>query len=250
MNNYQEQFKLGLISDPTDERDIIFKATAKIEDLPDEIDLRNSMPPIWNQGNFSSCSAFAILRILSYYVKNTFVPSPMFQYNNTLKYEGNWGLDQGCSLRGAIKALNNNGVCTEELCKYIKANFGVEPSEKAVQDALERIKNLKFKYYRVSNSEEIYQAMALGYVPYIGINITDSFYTDACIKQGIIPSPEGLNHGGHALPITYGSLKQKLYVVDNSWTEDAGNKGRFSCTFENLDRLLIDAWALDIDGVI
>jgi len=246
MNNY----KCNLQPDSEDDRDIIFRCVEKQKDLPKFIDLRDKMPPIWDQQEIGSCQSFAFNRIFSYYNNNSFLPSHLFLYYNVRKSDGTIDdANAGGTLRGTIKQANKLGICADEFCPYITKNFNKEPTVKAYEDALKRISKNKFKYYRVTNSEEIYEAMTIGYIPFIGVRITASFYSDNCKTTGIIPYPNGRDYGGHALVISCGDLENRTFIIDNSWNTNIGNKGRFTVSFDVLDSLLIDAWAIDIDEV-
>lgn len=260
-NKYQELFKCSLQKDKTDERDFLFQSEINIDDLPDEINFIDGMPEIWNQKNIGSCQSFAFNRIYSYFNKNKFKPSSLFLYYNVREDSNQVDSDCGGSLRDTIKVANNLGVCKEETYPYIPENFKEKPPLTAYIEALKNNEGKKFKYYRVANAMQLYKAMSLGYIPYLGIIITDSFYTEKCMKTGEVPNPSSKEIGGHAVTISYAKLNKNptglfkslqsrgYFIFDNSWDETAGNKGRFKISFETLDKMILDCWALDIDTI-
>lgn len=260
-NKYQELFKCTLQKDKTDERDILFQSEININDLPEEISFIEGMPEIWNQKNIGSCQSFAFNRIYSYYNKNKFKPSSLFLYYNVREDSNQVDSDCGGSLRDTIKVANNLGICKEETYPYITEKFKEKPPTNTYIEALKNNEGKKFKYYRVTNSMQLYKAMSLGYIPYLGIIITDSFYSEKCMKTGEVPNPSSKEVGGHAIVVSYAKLNknptglfkslqsQGYFIFDNSWDVSAGNKGRFKISFETLDKMILDCWALDIDTI-
>ena len=258
-NKYQEMYKCSLQKDKIDERDFLFQSEINIDNLPDEINFINGMPEIWNQQNIGSCQSMAFNRIYSYFNKNKFKPSSLFLYYNVRDDSNQVDIDCGGSLRDTIKVANNLGVCSEETYPYITNKFKEKPPIEAYIEALKNNEDKKFKYYRVTNSMQLYQAMSLGYIPYLGIIITDSFYSDKCMKTGEVPNPSSNELGGHGVVISYAKLNKNpkgifknlqsrgYFIFDNSWSSDVGDKGRFKISFEVLDKMLLDCWAVDID---
>lgn len=249
-----EEYHLGLNKDRLDERDYLF-SVGKRTDIPKSISLVDKMPEIWNQEDIGSCASFSAGRIISYFYRNAFVPSCLFLYYNVRELEGDVNKDSGSTLRGVLKSANKTGYCKESLWKYVPRQYKVKPFKSAYEDGAERLYGDKIMYYRINNVDDIKYALADGYVPIIGVNVTDSFYSDKCMKTGKIPMPKGRNYGGHALVISgYDTIPKCItgdteivFIIENSWGKNVGINGRFTVTDKVLEEILIDAWAVRIE---
>ena len=251
-NKYAKQFTCNLHRDDNDYRDYQFSnkrnSSRVSKPIPDNVSFIEEMPEIWNQGKIGSCQSFAINRIISYYYNNTFNPSNLYTYYNVRQSEAtNPKEDCGGTLRGTLRSVNKTGVCCEELHPYIEKNIFVEPSLEAYNNGIHRMEGDKLLYYRANTTDEIRQGMSEGFIPYIGVIITDSFYSDSCMKSGVIPMPSGKEYGGHALVISEYTTKKNIlgrnrtqFTIENSWGKTVGIQGRFTCSDRVLERILMD----------
>ena len=115
----------------------IFKVVEDIEQRPFEqtyvplgnlgvtsADLRSSFTSIKSQGQVGACASFAFTSVFEYILnKNGKLTesdlSERFLYYNTRKRMGAIDKDSGSNMYDAGKALEEEGLCAEELCKYV-----------------------------------------------------------------------------------------------------------------------------------
>lgn len=250
--DYSERFKCTLLPDDDGDKDRDFNVTnilAMYESevkIPSRISVMDRVPDIQNQLNFGACAHFALMRIAAVFDPRI-IFSPFYSYFNTRVYEfgiENVGEDRGSSLRGTLKCGNKYGWTLEELWRYMASNFALEPSDVAKFYANNKLKNKRIVYYRINSIDEIKFGMAMGYVPYLGIKITDSFYSEETMMTGLILPPEGKEHGLHGIMETCfdDDLKKGCCVVDNSWGRSVGDNGRFYMPYDVLPLILNDGW--------
>src|ERR1022692_2653222 len=101
-----------------DHRDRKFAAPRGVA-LPESVDLRPQMPPVYDQGNLSSCTANAIAAAVQYdLIKNnqpSFIPSRLYIYYNERNLEGDPSGDNGAMIRDDMIVVNAQGVVDEAL---------------------------------------------------------------------------------------------------------------------------------------
>jgi len=114
---------MGWLPDKIDSSDPTFASKIpekfrKVEFLPDIIDLRFDMPPIYNQGLMSTSVANAVASILEYFqmkkTRKSRIPSRLFIYNHAKKLLRLSG-DSGITIRSALKSLETFGYVDEDL---------------------------------------------------------------------------------------------------------------------------------------
>lgn len=238
-------YTCSLRPDVPDKRDFKAADTLKAVKIPSRVSYVDAMPRIRDQGALGACASFATMRIIEAFYSKRVRLSPLFAYyNGRLKEFGEEGIseDSGNTLRGILKATNEYGFCLEQLWPYLPSNFAVKPPEVPYEDAAKRVKGDKLAYYRATDVEEVCAGMAQGYIPLQGIYITESFYSDDCIKSAAIPPPSGKRYGGHAVVISEYNRDYGLFTIDNSWGEDVGQGGRFYLPFEYYDAITMDCW--------
>jgi len=232
-----------------DHRDFKFAAPAEIA-LPDVVDLRSKMPPIWDQDQLGSCTAFATCAALMYDAikqgEKPFTPSWLFEYYNTRALEGTIKDDVGASIRDAIKAINIDGVCHDSLWPYNENAFAVRPPCLCYVDGK---KHEAVKYQAVNQTErDMLACLASGFPIVLGFSVYESFESDQVAKTGIVPMP-GPNErvlGGHAVLVVGYSKDLKQFIVRNSWGESWGQKGYFQIPFDYFlnPNLASDFWQI------
>src|ERR1035437_3920613 len=99
-----------------DQRDHQFVTTAT--HIPTKVDLKDNLPPVYDQGKLGSCSANAIAAAIDYGRKKqglSFItPSRLFIYYNERVLGGSVTTDSGASLRDGIKSVAKQGTCHEK----------------------------------------------------------------------------------------------------------------------------------------
>lgn len=236
----------GWIPDKPDNRDFIYKPT--VYRIPDVVDLRHFMPPVYDQGNLGSCTANAVAGALDYertrQSETLVTPSRLFVYYNERKDEHQIKTDAGATIRESVKAVKKYGVCPEKHWPYDIAKFANKPPKTCYTEAL---KYVDLTYLRVHQGQaEMQNCLAEGFAIVIGINVYESFESSAVAKSGEVPMPAADEQllGGHALLVV--GYENDKWIVRNSWGADWGDKGYCYLPFEYLLKsgLSGDFWAL------
>jgi len=229
--------KYGYIPSPQHLTYEQFSATKyKLEaDLPDRIDLRPWCSPVLDQGEQGSCTAQAIVGLREFLEIQSGQPltslSRAFLYYEERLKEGTTDEDSGAMPVDGMAVLKTIGVCPEAEMPYSDQDYSTAPTDKTIQDA----GPYRISSYKAVNSTALFKAaLAEGHPVVIGIQIYDSFESDAAAKTGTIPIPnkDAEQHlGGHCmlavgydLGMTAGAHIGYV-IVKNSWGRDWGDKG-------------------------
>jgi C1A family cysteine protease len=240
----------NLHRDPPDRRDHIMPYPLRVF-VPDSVDLRPHCSPIYDQGQLGSCSANAIggaLDFMHHMADGTFFgPSRLFIYFNERTLEGTIPDDAGACLRDGIKSVNAQGACTETTWPYDVTQFAVTPPQSAYIEA----QNFQaISYRRVPLFlPMVKSALAVGLPVVIGIQIYDSFESDAVAQTGNVPMPDTQAEqllGGHAVCIVGYDDATQTFLVRNSWGAAWGDAGHFHLPYAFVANptLTSDAWAI------
>ena len=240
--------------DPIDLRDKMFQSYlfSNEEDLPTQVDLRNRMSAVVDQGHLGSCTANAIVSGLrEYLLKQSgrpFIPlSRLFLYYHEREIEGDIQDDKGAILRDGMAVLEKIGVCPEEDYPYSE-DFRDKPSSKDENDAgLYRIG----QYSRVQDLPRLKSVLAHGLPVVLGFLVTKSFYHSEEVKNtGIVPISgtddvitENGQQAGHAVcAVGYDDDKQ-IVIIRNSWGDKWGDKGYCYFPYELFQNGIVqDMW--------
>ena len=260
--------KYGVIPQEADGRDFkaaIFEAAA----LPDKVDLRYKCPPVFDQGSLGSCTANAGAGAYMMLAGEKEGLSRLFLYYQERVLEGTVSEDAGATMRSIGKALNKFGICSEPLWPYITDKFDDDPPDKADTDAAGR----KISAYRsISGIEGIKKYLAAKEQPVmIGIQVYESFESEAVAKTGVVPAPDtGKDEllGGHAvlivgyddnfnkkaggfLPCLLGKLfetakeKDGYFIFRNSWGADWGDGVYGYMPYSFVKKHAFDFWVIE-----
>lgn len=221
----------------------VFKVVEEIEQRPFEqtyvplstltasnTDLRSSFTCIKSQGSVGACASFAFTSVYEYILNKNgkLIESDLserFLYYNTRKRMGTIGSDSGSNMYDAGKALEEDGLCAEELCRY-SCDFNEhmeEPSAQAYTDGLTRrvaeIKNVSIK------EQDIKSALTEGYPVIVSLRLHESFNNIG--SDGFVKRPDESDPivGWHAMVIVGFSDKDKIFIIRNSWGTDFADKG-------------------------
>ena len=218
------------------------------------VDLRNKMPPVYNQSKLGSCTANAICAAYEYEMmrqnEDYTQMSRLFLYYQERKMEGTINEDSGAQIKDGILATAKTGLCEEKYWKYDINKFTVDPPEDAYLDAGF---HKTIEYSRIFQREEdIKQSLLDGYPVIFGIIVFSSFETDEVSKSGIVPMPTETDKelGGHAILIVgYKEIDNKNYfIIRNSWGQEWGDKGYCYLPFEYVldNKLAEDFWSIKL----
>lgn len=220
--------------------------------LRESVDLRPMATDIEQQSKLGSCTSQAIVGAYELMLKRDYPDlfaelSALFLYYNARKHDGTINEDIGAYPRDAIKAAKLYGICTEKLWPYDISNFNVQPTAECYKDGLSRTIS---KYYRLSNINDITDALNADCPVVAGITVFDAFdditSTDPVLR---LPRNGEQSIGAHAILFVGYDLNKKLILARNSFGKSWGDQGHFWIPFEYCTKHLTDAWVFDIKVV-
>lgn len=247
-------FGLGALRAPYDERDYPYArllAAAPAAALPPSADLRLGYPPVVNQGAIGSCTAFAVSSMFEYVYwarqggHPDFDPSRMFVYYNARERAGLQNSDAGAYIKDAIKSVNEQGICPEELWPYDSSLLYNKPSDAAYAAALTyRTVN----YYALSqNLDELKHCLVSGFPFVFGFWVYDSFYATPVDHVMKVPDPATEHfRGGHAVMCVGYSDALQVFICQNSWGYQWDGDGFFLVPYAMMTNpnLCFDFWTI------
>lgn len=214
------------------------------------------MPPVWDQGELGSCTAWATGGCAAYLracnKEPTFIPSARFLYYNTREIEGTVLDDSGAEIRDAVKAIVKKGICADRWCSYDIKSFAVKPKPWAYWMAYgDMVKS----YERIGNGRlnDIKACIVQGIPVVFGFVVFESFEGDEMAKTGLLRMPGSDKKISEHAVWAYGyddNIKiwdQKGGVfIRNSWAEDWGSHGNFVMPYAFISdpELASDFWAI------
>jgi C1A family cysteine protease len=243
---------LGGIRDAPDGRDYPYIAPPEVlNNLPNSADLRSLLPPVYNQLTINSCTGNAIAAAMEFDdlkrgMKRVKTPSRLFIYYNERVMEGDPGKDSGGQIRDGIKSVALQGVCTEKIWPYLKANVLKKPSSAAYSQA-RRYKAIE--YQRISHKlDHMKSCLASGYPFVFGIKVFTSFQGATMKKTGELDMPRKHEKaiGLHAVLAAGYNDKARRFLVRNSWGSEWGMKGYFTIPYDYLldAKISHDFWTI------
>jgi C1A family cysteine protease len=262
VNDYSHVRGYGWRRQLPDARDMLYAGRLKAAP-PAEYDLRQAMPPVYDQGQLGSCTGNAIAAAMEYERDrqglSDFVPSRLFIYYNERALEGTASSDSGAVIKDGIKVVNSDGVCPETLWPYDIAMFTVKPPQRCYVAAL--IDRL-VQYEAIQTLGDLKDAISSNLAVVFGFTVYASFESLAVAQTGVMPMPKRGEKlvGGHAV-VAVGYSDPKGYViVRNSWGPSWGDAGYFYMPYEYLTggttssddspingaHLASDFWALEL----
>ena len=250
--------RYGWTPDKLDHRDKAYRFVPPESVLPSFVDLRQSCPPVFDQGQLGSCTANAIAGALMFEMMkdktlSAFTPSRLFIYMNERILEGDPDQDNGAEIRDGIKTVASQGVCSEDEWPYDETKFTVKPTDECYLDAqtFNAFTNKKILYQPVEHDlNHIKAVLASGWVVVFGMSVFDAFESAEVASTGIVPRP-GLSDkpiGGHATFLNGYNDAVKQFQDQNSWGIEWGIKGNFYLPYDYLSDsdLTDDFWAVKL----
>jgi len=242
--------KYGWRPDKPDHRDLVCNLRAK-RGVSKNVDLRTTghLPPVYDQGQTSSCTGNAIAAAIEYGVrcqgKHVYTPSRLFIYFNERVMENTVDQpDAGAEIRDGIKSVAHRGVVSEDLWPFDINKVTVQPSPELYDQAL---KNVIKQYSRVPVKLANVQNVLTHGIPVVfGVTLYESFMSDSVAQNGMVPNPTLHEKaiGGHAMLIV--GTTDTHFIVRNSWGEGWGDGGYCYISHEYLtnQNLADDFWAI------
>jgi C1A family cysteine protease len=242
--------KYGWKPDVPDIRDLHLKVEC-VESLPELVDLRSGMPPVYDQGQLGSCTGNSIAGAVEFMQKKEhaawdFTPSRLFIYYNERVVEGTVKTDSGAQIRTGIQVVNKQGVCKETLWPYDVAKFTNKPLATCYKNAT---LHKALKYQRVNQTlVDLQTVLAGGNVWVFGFSVYESFESQAVATTGIVPMPVANEEmlGGHAVCACGYDNSDNTFLVRNSWGADWGIGGYFKIPYAYIlnENLCDDLWTI------
>ena len=192
--------------------------------LPSSVDLRDKMPPVYDQGSLGSCTGNALTAAYEFLTPN-FMGSRLFLYYNERKIENDTNVDAGAIISDGVKALEKWGICTEIEYPYIVSKFADSPPVQCYTDALK---------HRIISAHNVHpditsikQTLASGFPIVVGIKVYQSFESAQVASNGIVPMPQVGETclGGHCILLCAYDDSTQMWCLRNSWGPDWGDKG-------------------------
>ncbi|HWZ04824.1 MAG TPA: C1 family peptidase [Mucilaginibacter sp.] len=241
----------GWKPDFPDQRDFKLKDYEPIlADTSLPVDLRNSCPPVYDQGPLGSCTANAIAGAFQFELMKqsdpAFTPSRLFIYYNERVIENSVNSDSGASIRDGMNSVSQQGVCNETEWPYIINEFTQKPYQSCYTDALN---NIITSYYSLDQDlGQMKSCLASGYPFIFGFTAYESLDSDLVSQTGILNMPGGDESviGGHAVVAVGYNDVQNRFIVRNSWGPDWGMNGYFTIPYAYLldQNLSSDFWTI------
>lgn len=244
--------KLNWKPSPVDDRDRKYRVARpgemklSIEDFPKQVDLRKYCSPIMDQLDIGSCTGNALAGCVEFlellemrqglslseapqeYDKDFKKVSRLFIYFGERQTEGTITEDAGATtMRDGCDFLLNVGVCIEDSWPYSEDNVFNSPPQSAYQEASG---HKIAEYLALEGEEDLKRCLAHGYPFVCGIQVYDSFMSDAVAKSGMVQMPNFQTEkcqGGHAIMcVGYDDISGR-FLMRNSWGVGWGQLGYF-----------------------
>lgn len=252
MIQHHERTIYTLKKDSFDPNDINITINLKLNHASSEIHLvdhRALCPAVYKQYELGSCTANALScifyhNLIRYRGRQVFDPSRLFLYYNTRLLKNMVEVDDGGSLREALKALNIYGMCPEDMWPYETRLFSNRPPYRAYKFGR---KHKSITYFRVPQElSQLKQCLIDGYLFAFGMCVHQTFESESVRETGIIPMPQASDRilGGHAVCAVGFDDQKEVFIVRNSWGEQWGDHGYCFLPYEymiNAD-LVYDLW--------
>lgn len=200
-------------------------------------------PPVGEQGNQTSCSAWAIgyaaVGVLGYSRYsldwNRLARSPAFIFNET-KNAGPCNA-AGSTAPRVLDFIMKHGICSMQLMPYDEDDCSRSPSSAAYCDAA----NHRIQWGRLANSgnvDEYRIALAQGYPVVIAFYVTSGFRSD-WHYNGVWKNDwnsSGKEPSGHAACVVGYDDSRQMLKVQNSWGTSGGDNGFFWIPYDMVRR--------------
>jgi len=267
-------FHFGWIPDiPRMKLNVFARAPGTAAALRKSVDLRPTMPQIYDQGQIGSCTSNAVATAVQFVRKKSgqapdFQPSRLFIYYNGRVTENSLASDSGLSIGDGIRAVEEYGACPEAQWPYDsppaddKGKFPADsravlkPRTETFASAYTHraIEAFSFSANGADRLASLKGCLADGFPFAFGFTIYRTFFDKQKRPLTTIPVPPttDLAVGGHAvLAVGYDDTKN-CFTCRNSWglTDSTGmpvqDKGHFYMPYEYLlnDDLAADFWTI------
>lgn len=218
------------------------------------IDLRDQyMPPIWDQGSYGACTAYASVAAVIYQMSRNrliFGQEPSRHYSYMMsRLIGKYPINQdtGATLRGACKSLQKFGVAFH--ADYPDTTpFGTPAGFYAMYNAANCQIN---SYYSVRTFTGILDALKRGLPVVIATDVDQFDDADAngLSRKVLATNTAQANHAmlivGYMGEKDYYGVKTPVFIIRNSWGTAWGERGYCYVPADKMVKLLLaDRWVV------
>lgn len=234
--------KYGFKKSPADERDLHAKLAFSLDlNLPSSVDLEQWMGPVKDQGQEGSCTAHAgteNLEFLYRKIKNqTPVFSPQFLYYKEREMDGSLPGDNGSYGRTSVKVMQQFGCDLLSDDPYDIQKMDDPPTQEQLDQAL----NYKAgAYHALTDVNSMKCCLASGFTFLLGFDVYENF--ESIGSDGVAPSPQGQVLGGHEVLVIGYDDSTSRFKVRNSWGNAWGDKGNFYLAYNDILKVMSEAW--------
>lgn len=215
-----------------------------------EINLRGLSGLVEDQGTLHSCVGNAITNAFElmtrWHAPLSFKElSRLFVYYQSRVLEDSENKDDGVySIRNALKACSQYGLCTEALWPYDESKVNEEPSKECYIDAVNRkIVN----YRRLNKVSDVIEVLNFGKPVVIGADVfTDFDMMDPGNTVIKMPDAGASPDGSHAMCIVGYSIPDFHFIVKNSYGNKWGDSGYCVMPFDYFNKHVYESWCFDI----
>ncbi len=231
-------------------------ADGKAPNLPAIYDLTANMPPVGDQGNEASCTAWAVAYAArSYFVKvskglsyttadgkqnEESLFSPAFVYNQI-----NGGNDRGGLVTSALDLVQTKGVCTLKDMPYQAGNYKLQPTPDQLQKAA--IYKIK-KWGRITVDPKTFKRFLYFDYPILiaaGVDAINPLMASGKVNgEYIWKSPKTTLSAFHAMVIVGFDDNRKAFKVQNSWSKAWGNQGYIWLDYDSMPNVVVEAYVM------
>ena len=188
--------------------------------LPDTLDLRPYLPPVRDQGNRGTCSAFAVSSCKEYEERVTDYFSPEFIYF----YRS--GKPTGSTMSGleALKILYNTGIVPDYQYPYLsRDNLAQKPDIFLLTSASEHLSSGFAEVTTIHETKMALNQFGLCYIAFPVYSTRPHFWR----RSG----PQEPSNGGHALTIV--GYTSDSFILRNSWGATWNGDGHIHYPFSD-----------------
>lgn len=228
-------------------KDLVYQSKAVTP--KQKVDMREWDLGVEDQSSLGSCVGNAVATAYEILVKKEFPEkstdlSRLFVYYNGRLLEGSEKIDDGVSVKSAVKSVFHYGVCNEKLWPYNITAFDNQPTPSCYRDAIGRRIS---KYQKVFDTTDMIGALDAGKPIVMGLytfnGFSDLTKTDSIVKM---PTDKDAYFGAHSMTIVGYDLDKKLFLAKNSYGAEWGDNGYCWIPFDYAKPYLFDKWIFDI----
>lgn len=215
---------------------------AAVADLPPAYAVPDT-GPVLDQGQLGSCGPNAMDTLL-YKAGSVWPCSRLFTYYETRKLMGTVRQDSGVINSQMVRAVKSTGWIDESQYPYNIRSFRLKPPAAVVSNASHN-KGVKFAAVDV-DVDHIKSALSQNRPVLVGIEVFESFESDAAGASGDIPMPTGGEQllGGHDVAVTGWDDAAQRFTFKNSWGAGWGANGFGTLPYEYVTKYGSDFWAI------